>query len=53
MLIGPHWAMRRLDVDRSNGVAGPEPERGVQVREALADWMGKSAPAFPASVLGL
>lgn len=53
MLYGPRWAMRRLDVLHSHGVAGAEPERRVQMHEALAEWLRRSAPAFPASVLGL
>ena len=53
ILYGPHWALRRLDMGRSHGVAGSEPERRVQVREALAEWLRKSTPAFPSSVLGL
>lgn len=52
-LYGPHWALRRLDVVHSRGVAGAEPERRLQIQEALAEWLRKSAPAFPSSVLGL
>lgn len=53
VLYGPHWALRRLDMDHSHGVAGAEPERRVQVREVLAEWLRRSTPAFPSSVLGL
>lgn len=52
-LLGPVWALRRLDVVHSHGMAGAEPDRRVHIREALAEWLRKSAPAFPASVLGL
>jgi hypothetical protein len=49
----PAWAMRRLDVERCHGVAGSEAERRVAVRELIDGWLQKSAPAFPASTLGL
>ncbi|WP_427911541.1 hypothetical protein ACPWT1_12675 [Ramlibacter sp. MMS24-I3-19] len=49
----PAWAMRRLDLEHSHGVAGCEPERRVAVRELLDGWLQKSGPAFPASTLGL
>lgn len=49
----PAWTMRRLDVERCHGVAGSEAERRMAVRELLDDWLRKSAPAFPASTLGL
>ena len=53
VLYGPHWALRRLEMAHSHGVAGFEPERRVQVREALAEWLRNSTPSFPSSVLGL
>ena len=49
----PAWTMRRLDVDRCHGVAGTDPERRLAVRELIDGWLQKSAPAFPASTLGL
>ena len=49
----PAWAMRRLDVEHSHGVAGVEPDRRVAVRELIDGWLQKSSPAFPASTLGL
>ncbi len=52
-MVSPAWAMRRLDPLHCTGVGGNEPERRVQVREVLNEWLRKSAPAFPSSVLGL
>ena len=49
----PVWALRRLDLERSTGTCGSEPERRLQVREALGEWLRKSTPGFPASTLGL
>jgi hypothetical protein len=49
----PAWAMERLDLLRSNGYCGNEPERRLLLRERLDEWLGKSAPGFPATVLGL
>ena len=49
----PHWAVHRLDPERSVGMSGPEPERRLLLRERLDEWLSKSAPAFPATTLGL
>lgn len=49
----PAWAMQRLDYQRCIGVSGSEPERRVAMRESLDEWLQKSAPAFPATTLGL
>lgn len=49
----PAWAMERLDLLRSNGYCGSEPERRLMLRERLDEWLGKSSPSFPATVLGL
>ena len=49
----PGWFMHRLDPQRSNGVCGSDPERGLQLREFLAEMIRNSAPGFPASTLGL
>jgi hypothetical protein len=49
----PGWVMHRLDPERCNGVCGAEPERRLALRELLAEWLQKSAPAFPATTLGL
>lgn len=53
VVYSPQWALHRLDVDGCRGVASVEPAVRVQLREALAPWLRKSTPAFPASVLGL
>ena len=49
----PAWALRRLDLERSTGICGSDPLRGLQVREALTEWLRQSTPGFPASTLGL
>lgn len=49
----PSWVMHRLDPVRCVGVAGVEPDRRLQLRELLDQWLGQSAPAFPATTLGL
>ncbi|MDR3454314.1 MAG: hypothetical protein P4L96_16215 [Rhodoferax sp.] len=49
----PVWALRRLDLERSTGVCGNEPERRLQIKESLDEWLRKSTSGFPASTLGL
>ena len=49
----PDWAMRRLDLDRSTGMAGTEPQRRQRLKELLDECRRNSAPGFSASVLGL
>ena len=49
----PAWVMERRDVERSHGYCGAEPERRLQLRETLAEWLQKSSPSFPATTLGL
>ena len=53
MLWSPVWAMRRLDLVHCTGICGAEPERKVQIREALDELHRNSSPGFPASTLGL
>ncbi|WP_394790835.1 hypothetical protein [Rhodoferax sp.] len=52
-LWSPAWGMRRLDLEHSSGICGDEPQRRVLLRQAIDEWMRKSSPAFPASILGL
>lgn len=52
-LCGPGWVARRLDLERSTGISGGEPQRRILLREELAEWQRKSSPAFPATTLGL
>jgi len=52
-LWSPSWAMQRLDVVRSTGVAGLEPQRRVMLKEELDECRRQSSPGFPASTLGL
>lgn len=48
------WVLQRLDPVRSNGVSARETERLARQREQLDEWLqSRSAPGFPASVLGL
>jgi hypothetical protein len=49
----PGWAMQRVDLDRSNGYSGSEPERRVLLRQNLNEWLQRSSPAFPAHTTGL
>lgn len=49
----PAWVMQRLDPTRCAGISGREPERRLLLRESLNEWLQKSAPAFPATTLGL
>ena len=49
----PHWVLERRDLERCIGWCGSEPERRVALREALAPWLHKATPAFPATTLGL
>ena len=53
MVWSPVWAMRRLDLVRSTGVASSAPEHRVRIREALDELLSGSAPAFPSTTLGL
>ncbi|XDF36765.1 hypothetical protein RBH89_06815 [Paracidovorax avenae] len=53
VLWSGRWVLQRLDAERCTGVAGSEPERRVQVRQALDEWLRRSTPAFPATTLGL
>jgi hypothetical protein len=52
-LWSPRWVLHRLDIDRSNGHTGAEPERRVALREMLNEWLARSTPSFPAHTLGL
>lgn len=49
----PAWVMERRDIERSAGWSGAEPQRRLDLRERLNEWLSKSTPAFPASTLGL
>jgi len=47
------WVLERLDVPRCMGVAGPEVERRIALKERLNERILNASPAFPATVLGL
>lgn len=49
----PTWAVRRLDLVRSTGVASEEPRMRLLLREELEERKRQSGPGFPASILGL
>ena len=52
-LWSPHWAMRRLDLVRSTGVADLEPARRVLLKQELDECRRQSVPGFSATTLGL
>lgn len=52
-LWSPQWAMRRLDLVRSTGVAGLEPQRRVLLKEELDECRRQGSPGFFATTLGL
>ena len=52
-LWSPQWAMQRLDLVRSTGVADLESRRRVLLKEDLDECLRQSSPGFPASTLGL
>jgi hypothetical protein len=52
-LWSPHWVMRRLDLERSTGVSGYEPQRRVLLKEELEECRRQSSPGFPSTILGL
>lgn len=52
-LWSPQWVMRRLDLERSTGVSGTEPQRRVLLKEELDECKRQSSPGFPSTILGL
>lgn len=48
-----NWVLQRLDLVRSNGVSGTEPDRRVNLRELLDEKLRGSSPGFPSTTLGL
>jgi hypothetical protein len=50
----PGWVLHRIDVPRCVGMAGPEPDHRVLLRQSLDEWLlRRSSPGFPATTLGL
>ena len=47
------WACQKLDLVRSTGIAGLDPVRRTAIKERLDECLRRSAPAFPATTLGL
>jgi hypothetical protein len=52
-LWSPVWVCQRLDLERCRGMAGFEADRRVALREQLDECLRRSAPAFPATTLGI
>jgi hypothetical protein len=52
-LWSPKWVARRLDLVRCTGIAGFDPTRRLQLKEAMDECRRQSSPGFPASTLGL
>lgn len=52
-LIGPGWVMRRLDFEHCTGISGDEARRRVDLQESVGEWLRRSSPSFPSTVLGL
>ena len=52
-LWSPEWALERVDVTRSVGVAGSDLARRIALKERLNEGILNASPAFPATVLGL
>ncbi len=52
-LWSPQWVMRRMDLVRSTGYAGDEPQRRVLLKEELDECRRQSAPGFAVTTLGL
>ncbi len=47
------WSLRRLDLERSTGVCGDQPDRRQALKEVLDEHLRISSPSFPSSTLGL
>ncbi len=47
------WFMQRVELEHSAGVCGNDPQRLVQLREALEEKKRHSSPGFAPSILGL
>lgn len=52
-LWSPQWALQRLDMVRSTGVADLEPRRRMLLKEELDECRRQSSPGFSATTLGL
>lgn len=53
LMLTPEWVCRRTQTEFSIGHAGDERWRRVAVREQLQELLAQSAPAWPATTLGL
>lgn len=49
----PGWYLHRLEMEHCTFVCGDDPRRRVELRNALDEWLRRSAPAFSAITLGL
>lgn len=53
VILGPAWAMQRIDRERDVMVCDSAPARRVALRQTVDECRRQSTPGFPASVLGL
>lgn len=54
MLWSASWVLHRLNVARCVGLTDAQPQRSIQLREVLDEWLlRRSTPAFAATTLGL
>ncbi|WP_354004942.1 hypothetical protein [Ramlibacter albus] len=49
----PAWVMERRDLEDCAGFCGSEPQRRLELHQALKEWLLKSTPSFPSSTSGL
>lgn len=49
----PAWVLHRRDPVRSTGFCGREPERRIELRQQIDEWLRRSAASFPAGIAGL
>ena len=49
----PGWYLQRIEMEHCIFVCGDDPQRRAALRNVLDEWLRRSAPAFPATTLGL
>lgn len=52
-LLGPAWALRRLDLEHSSGMCADDAAHRQAWQQTQQEWLRKSSPAFAATTLGL
>ena len=53
VIWSPEWVLHHFEGERFEGMVNRQADRRFQLREALSEVMKASAPAFPATTLGL